>query len=178
MKNQSREPDFVNRFIEAQNALYAYVRSYGFNITDTEDLLQDVAQELWRCYPSYDPSHPFMAWAIGVTRNRVRTQLRRNAVRRKMIVDSEICEKISDSVEQAVLKYGSQFSSEREYLERCVDELQERSRRLIRYRYYENLTLQQIAGRVGKTYAAVNVALSRIRSWLMDCVSKRVREAV
>ena len=46
---------------------------------------------------------------------------------------------------------------------------------MVRLRYYDELTAEEIAQRVGGTGAAVRVALQRIRQQLRECVERQLR---
>jgi RNA polymerase sigma-70 factor, ECF subfamily len=162
--------EFLGRFIPVQNSLYAFVRAAGYGPTDAEDILQDLACQLWRSYTSYDPARPFVAWAIGTARNLIRTRRRYEHVRRNMLVDTEVCESVADAVAETVEEHGAALDAEREHLEGCLQELPERSREVIRWKYVERLALDEIARRIGKSYGAANVWLCRVRMALMDCI--------
>jgi DNA-directed RNA polymerase specialized sigma24 family protein len=47
------------------------------------------------------------------------------------------------------------------------------SRELLDLRYHTGLSLRQVAQKMGRTEAAVQVGLSRLRKWLTDCVERR-----
>ena len=64
--------------------------------------------------------------------------------------------------------------SRRSLLRQCLDLLAAPSRELLDLRYGSGLSLRDAAERLKRTEAAVQVALSRVRKWLTDCVQKRV----
>ena len=57
---------------------------------------------------------------------------------------------------------------------RRVAALPEASRRLVALRYEEGLGAKDIAARVGRTPAAIDMALSRIRRLLRDCIERKI----
>jgi RNA polymerase sigma-70 factor (ECF subfamily) len=57
-------------------------------------------------------------------------------------------------------------------LRRCLDRLPDHMRRLVELFYDEGLTLEEIGRRLSRSAGAVQVALSRIRVRLLDCVGE------
>ncbi|MBA4388310.1 MAG: hypothetical protein C0404_10040 [Verrucomicrobia bacterium] len=162
--------EFLERYLGVQQSVYAYIRGAGFGVADADDLAQEVAVALWKSYDAYDPAKSFEGWAIGVARNVIRNKRRYDRVRGDTIVDTDICQQIGDLVAETVSKEKDVFDEEREKLEHCMKNLPDRSRELLRLRYYTGLDLGQIARSVRSTYGAVNITLSRARSMLIDCV--------
>jgi len=169
--------DFLRRFLPAQQSIYAFVRAAGFDVNEAEDVVQDVALAAWKDFASYDPSLPFTAWAVGIARNITRNRRRYDRVRENVVVQSEVYDQIADCVADAVAGNESSFSREKEYLERCFQELPGRSRALIRLRYADEGSIDKVAQAIGGTYAAANMLLSRIRAALMECIVTKMRRA-
>jgi RNA polymerase sigma-70 factor, ECF subfamily len=165
-----KHSEFLRKFMGVQQALFAYIRSAGFGLTDADDILQDVAVELWEHYDSYDQKTQFVAWAIGIAKHRIFNQMRYNKVRMNTVVNSELCERIAGTVADTLESEKSELSQERERMKDCVERLPSESARLIRMRYGERRNLEEIAGYLGKSYAAANMVLSRIRDTLLQCV--------
>ena len=61
------------------------------------------------------------------------------------------------------------------FLQDCIQRLAARARQMVRLRYYDELTAEEIAQQVGGTGAAVRVALQRIRQQLRECVERQLR---
>ena len=64
-------------WVLAQPTVSAFIASLVRDFRDRDDVLQDVAVAVIDSFRSYDPSRPFVAWAIGIARNEVRHHLRR-----------------------------------------------------------------------------------------------------
>lgn len=163
--------DFLQRLMAVQQSLFAYIRSAGFSTTDSEDILQDAATALWESFASYDSSRPFVAWALGVTRNLIHKQRRYDRVRGNTAVDSRIIEKTSGYVAATLSSCEKGLSEERERMEECLESLPDSSKSLLRMRYRHRLSLKAIARKIARSYAATNMLLTRIRAKLLDCVS-------
>jgi RNA polymerase sigma-70 factor (ECF subfamily) len=59
-------------------------------------------------------------------------------------------------------------------LEHCLDQLPEKSRRLLALRYDQSLKIEQIARELEATLDAVYQSLSRLRARLLDCINRRI----
>jgi len=67
-----------------------------------EDLVQEIAAQAWRAFPSYDPQRRFSTWLYRIALNVAITWLRAEAPRRKRSVpyDAELHEPaVSDAVD-------------------------------------------------------------------------------
>jgi RNA polymerase sigma-70 factor (ECF subfamily) len=171
MDSQQAE-DFAARWTAAQPAIAAFVRSLIPDLPSAEEVLQRVAVALVRRYERYDPSRPFIAWAIGVAKFEVLYYRRQQAVD-KHIFDDELVEKIADSYQVFVEK----FNPMRDALARCLEELEGRSRKVVHLRYADELPTPAIAQEMHITVGAVRMLLWRARGALRKCMERRLAEA-
>jgi RNA polymerase sigma-70 factor (ECF subfamily) len=162
---------FLRHYGSAQQSLFAYIRSAGFTLTDTEDVLQDVSVALWGSFSSYDEERPFVAWAIGIARNLIQKHQRGRRVRRQTRVDTEVLQRLADQAAAALESYDRELSDEKSRMEECLDALPDKARDLLEMRYGQRLSLDEIAERLGKSYGAASMVISRIRAKLVECVS-------
>jgi RNA polymerase sigma factor (sigma-70 family) len=58
--------------------------------SDREDLAQEIAAQLWRAFPDYDPSRPFSTWLYRIALNVGISHLRGRTVRERRMVPLEI----------------------------------------------------------------------------------------
>ena len=63
----------------------------------------------------------------------------------------------------------------RSLLRSCLRMLAAPSRELVQLRYDSGLSLRALALKLGRSEAAVQVALSRVRKWLLDYVERRAQ---
>lgn len=165
--------EFLKRIMIIQPSLYAYVRSFGFHADDTDDILQDVAVELWRSYSTYDATRPFVGWALGVAKNLIRMRRRRDRVRSNVVADSRLYERVSDAVASALTAHQGHFAEEKEHLSECLKRLPESAKTMLHWRYAKRLDIGAVSKRIGKSYSATHMALTRIRERVMDCITAR-----
>jgi RNA polymerase sigma-70 factor (ECF subfamily) len=166
MDERSRQA--TRLWTSAQPAVSAFLTSAVRDFSVRQDLLQDVAVAVIESFDRYDPSRPFVAWAIGIAQNHVKTYLRR--VRRDRHVFDD------DTVAALAVTFASPDVSAAEPLEHlkdCLEKLPPSSRKLCDLRYVDDLKPAAIAEINGMTANSVAKALQRIREQLRDCLELR-----
>ena len=63
-------------------------------------------------------------------------------------------------------------SERRRALAHCLEKLNERSRKLLKLRFEEELGAEEIAGHLSQSLAAVRKALTRARAFLVNCTGR------
>ncbi len=122
---------------------------YGFAVNClgdrglAEELVQEVFTRVWRHADQFDPNKAtFRTWLYGIARNAVIDFNRRRSVRPSLAAHEAATEPeaISDSIEQAVLRWQVAAA-----LERLTPE----HREVIRLAHFQGLTLREVAERTG-----------------------------
>jgi RNA polymerase sigma-70 factor (ECF subfamily) len=170
-REDSRELLAVN-WAKAQPSLTAFLIASTPQFSDAEDLLQEVAAEVARRFDDYDPSRPFLPWALWVAKIKIANFYRAQERRPVKFIGDSI-----DALAEACGRVQATLSEEKWALEKCLSRVTGRSRQLLQLRYFEDLSPQEIGGKVGMTSGAVRIALSRIRSALVSCVKSTVTDA-
>lgn len=134
-----------------------------------DDLQQNVARVLLEKFADYDESRPFRCWALGIARLEA-LKWRQRLARRREVLSAEAI----DLLQAAGQDEADPFAERRERLPSCIAELPEASRLLVTLRYEQGLGAKEIAPRVGRTPAAVDMALSRIRRLLRACIDRKM----
>ncbi len=167
---EDRTRDIARLWTLAQPAVSAFVSSIVRNFRDRDDVLQEVAVAVIDSFESYDPSRPFVAWAIGIARNHVRNYLRgQERDRHVFSLESEAM----DSVAQAFVEVAPTVSSRSAFLAECIDTLGNRAKKLCGLRYAEGQQPTAIGQSLDMTPNSVAKALQRIREQLRDCIERK-----
>lgn len=164
--------EFLRLFLEHQADLRAFVGSMLRSTAARDDVVQETALVLWREFARYDRGRSFGAWARGIAGNKILQRLTQDG-RSGVTLPAE-------ALPAVLAAYDRTEESEpprREALEKCLQELPEKSRSLLALRYEQGLSLVQTAERVGSTMDAAHKALSRIRTKLQACIERRLRLA-
>ncbi len=135
-----------------------------------DEVLQETSLVLFRRFDESDEQRPFVAWALGVARSQV-LSLHRDAARSRVAFDTELLVRFTETWGE--LAPGA--SDRSLFLQDCIQRLAARARQMVRLRYYDELTAEEIARQIGGTGAAVRVALQRIRQQLRECVERQLR---
>ena len=163
---------FLTHFLPAQRALRAYLQAATRDVHETDDLLQDVSNVLWEKFNQYDESRPFTAWALGIARLQV-LKWRQAKARARRLLSEEALNELADAAVRA-----SEEPDERPaLLERCMEALQARARRVLEMKYGGNLAIKQIADQLGQQVGAIEMALVRARRALRDCIERKLKAA-
>lgn len=81
-----RREAFVTAIEAHRGVLHKVARAYCWSDADRDDLVQDILAQLWRAYPSYDPTRPFATWMYRVALNVAISWLRGHAPRQALTV--------------------------------------------------------------------------------------------
>ena len=161
--------EFTQLWLKAEPSVSAYAFAAISGFHDAEDVVQQIAQEVARRFEEYDSRRPFLGWVLWISKSRVIDFYRRK--KRDQLVFSD---KLLEQLGQVISEREPKRSHRREALEHCLDELPERSRRLVDLRYVEDLSATMIAESVDSTDGSVRVLLTRVRSALAECVKRRL----
>jgi RNA polymerase sigma-70 factor, ECF subfamily len=153
----------------ARTAVFAQLLAGIGSFHDAEDVLQEVAVSVAKNYGSYDPSRPFIAWALGIARNHMLMYFRQYH-RSRLVFNEQLLVSIGEQLESIA---DDRADRRRKELHNCINQLDDRRRRLIEMRYSSGLSLTEIAESLGKSVAAVKGSLHRVRKILEQCVSIR-----
>jgi RNA polymerase sigma-70 factor (ECF subfamily) len=166
------QTEFMVLFLNHQADLRAFIGSLVRDRHTREDLFQDVALTLWRKFGEYDPQRSFGAWARGIAAKTI-LQAWEKTGRFPLPLAPEAMQAILEAYDRT----EKAASARGDALEQCLETLPDKSRQLLRLRYEQALTLDQIARQVGSTLDAVHKALSRLRGRLQECVERRLAAA-
>ena len=160
---------FARLWNTAQKSVQAYVFSLVPSFHDAEDLIQQIAEEVAVHFDEYDPQRSFEAWVIWRAKLRVIDHFRK-AGRDRLIFD----EALVDAVAKSHISLSSTINDRAEALEFCIDQLPNRSRRMLDLRYVDGLKPAEIAEQLGSTSGSVRTTLLRLRDALADCITRRM----
>lgn len=124
--------------------------------TEAEDVLHEVYVSLWRRAGSYDEAQGrAIAWLTTVTRNRAIDRLRARAASRTGALPEGF-----EAMDESPSAFDTVAAAEdRGELERCLAELDARTRGVIRTAFWDGATYEQLALRH-------EVPLGTMKSWI------------
>lgn len=149
------------------------LRGFVLGLVPNRNLADDIVQEtfLVACQKAhtYQPGSNFRAWIFTIARFQTMTALRRKNGR-EALLSGDVVELLAQERPD-----DSALADRVAALDGCVGRLARTARRAVILRYSENLGPSDIARELGWTVNAINVALSRARIFLRQCVEHALR---
>ncbi len=159
--------EFIQQFTRSQRQLFLRILRLIPNPFDAEEVLQETNLVVWRKAADFTAGSNFLAWAGRIAHYEV-LKFRERKHRDLLTFSDRFVEALA--VDQ---EYDSQGSEERRLqLARCLAQLREQDRELIRRRYTPGETGKSLAEAIGRPANAVYQSLSRIRRTLLECLTR------
>jgi RNA polymerase sigma-70 factor, ECF subfamily len=150
--------------------LYAYIRTLVVDRHLAEDVLQQLSIVLLKRHVQLPDPVAFLPWARRAARLEALYLLRQRHPERLTFSND-----VYDLIDRCWERHDGVASSEvLSALEGCLEDLPEKSRRLLAWRFTDGLGCGDIADRLGQSVGAVYVALSRMYDRLGGCIQKRL----
>lgn len=136
--------------------------SYAWHPEDRADLAQEIAVQLWRAFPKYDPARSFSTWMYRIALNVAISFVRGDGARRAHAVplDEELHDAGVDGADH-------ETDQQLRLLRRCIDGLDPLNRALLLL-YLEDRSHREIAEVLGISESNVATKLGRLRQRLRD----------
>lgn len=168
----SETDDLIRRFAGIRASTLGYLRVVVRDPHLAEDLFQETSLVVLKKLDEFERSQDFATWVRGIALN-----LARNALRKEKYLHLMPSPELAAAIERA---HGSssdretgEMSGRLENLTRCMAQIEPRQKKLLELRYRQGATLRRIAQESGRTPEAVQVALSRVRQFLLKCMEQR-----
>ena len=138
--------------------VFKVANTYAWSAHDRADLGQEIAAQLWRAFPGYDPQRPFSTWMYRIALNVGISQLRDRSRRDRHTVALD--ESLHDTADQN----GADFESDDRVraLQRVIAELDGLNRALLLL-YLEDRSVREIGEILGLTETNVTTKISRLK---------------
>jgi len=164
---------FLSLFLRSEREIFRYVAALVPNVTDAEDIVQQTALALWQKFDAYDPAQPFTPWACRFALNKARQWIERHQ-RWQALLEHGLAEELARRRQEL----QPEFERHLKHLEVCLGKLPPKQRSLVDAYYHERTDVKSLAGRTGRTAAAIYKMLQRIRRTLQVCVEVHAQQEV
>lgn len=166
------EQEFETLVEQTEAGIRAYVAGAGISRDEVDDVAQEVYLEFYRNRAKIPHGVEPARWLRGIARNVCLNHIRRTA-RKGRLHREAIAE---------LLTHGEAFEHQDAgemagVLEGCLEKLPERSRRIVRMRYKDNLHSADIARALESSAGAIRFALYKIRKILKGCIDDALAES-
>lgn len=143
---------------------------------DVDDIAQKSFVAAFTGLANYQCGSDFGGWLFTIARYQLKTEttrLRRIADYHTRYAPDLLQKELDRRASEAPQVQQTRL----EYLQLCLDELSESIRRYVTWRYDEQISLQEMAERSGRSVVAVKKQLWKLRRNLHDCIESRLRAA-
>lgn len=171
MSDSERYEEFIRLLRLNTSQVLAYINALLVNWNDAEDLFQETCLVLWQKYDNFQPGTNFLAWALRIAELKVMnfqtTQSRRVA----------FAASLRDAIKADFANQSAQdVTANLMALSGCMDRLTPNDRKMATLCYGECLPVRQVADAMGRPPQSVYRSLRRIRSWLLDCIRRELKQ--
>jgi RNA polymerase sigma-70 factor, ECF subfamily len=170
---------FIQQVREHHAGLRGFVRSLGVDPLWVDDVAQEAFIVAYNRLEEFDHSRDFGAWLRGIARNLVINERRKDARRKRIISDNltEVLIASSSATDEEEDEMGDLALVRLNALKECVKGLPEKSLKLLKSRYEDDNSAQDIAEEFSMNPPAVRKALERMRTALRECMEEKMQMA-
>lgn len=164
--------DFVALFTRHSRRIYAYILTLVPGVNDADEVYQETSRMLWEKFSEFDNDDTggsFAAWACRVAYFNA-LSFHRDRRRDRLVFNEDFLQCVGEEFERT----GDLLDARHAALPHCIDQLQDRQRRIVEHRYRDGGDVKDIAAHFDTTPNAVYKTLNRVHRLLMDCINKRV----
>jgi RNA polymerase sigma-70 factor (ECF subfamily) len=158
---------FTKELLRVRGSLFGFILSIVRQLSLAEDLFQEVCVRMLEREGDFTPGTDFGAWAREFAR---RTILETRRRRNRIVLSVEAVR----AVESRYAKTEEDAPERRAALRICLRALKAKDARLLDLQYEAGMDMNAIGRRLGRTAAAVQVLLSRLRARLLGCIRHRM----
>lgn len=172
MASQDDETSNV-QLLFVQNILVVrgFVTALVTDFSQVDDVIQETFLTVTAKAKDFQPGTNFQAWACTIAKYKV-LEVARRSNSKTVLLDAEVIEALCAT---PIDKWNPE--AEMLAIEKCKETLAPKARRAIDLRYKQGKQPPEIAKQMGWKVNAVNVALSRARSVLRECVKRHLSDA-
>ena len=162
--------EFILELTQVQQRLLSYIYRRVANREQAQEVLQQTNLVLCRKADDFELGTNFNAWAVTVARYQILSH-RKNVARERLVFSDEVFSVVDDRGEESL------FHEERKrILSFCYGKLSQVNQELMKLRYQDGLSFQQVADELNKQISAVKVQVHRIRLNLKKCAQEQLKE--
>jgi len=156
--------DFLSLLQANKKRIFGYILAVMPQYSIAEDIMQDTVIRLWSKYSTFSPGTNFGAWGISIARY-VIMEYRKKNKGMHISFDSQAM----DNLFEPFVIYGD-IDDRLEALRRCLKKMPERQLQIVQMRYSENLSIKEIALKVGRPIQGMYKAMTKVHYLLQECI--------
>ena len=164
---------YRNIIREFQKEVWKFVAAMLHNRETTEELVQETFVKGYIHLDQFDVNRDFSKWIKAIARNVVREKLRTSFHTEKhlSLYHDHLKQRLAD--DRSYVQYKERLS---DALDKCRQELPQRSKDILDMRYRHSVSFEYIAQKTGRSPVGVRQLLWRIKLKLKDCIKKKIAD--
>ncbi len=166
--------DVARELLARRIALTGFLRSFVRERATAEDLFQDLAVRAVAEAGDFNDAEHLGRWARKAGKHRAIDHLRR-AENRRRVFDADVIDLLASEADEVASSMDDRDRARSEALEECIEKLAPQSREVIRLRYGQELSGQEVAHRLGRKDDTVYKMLARSYAQLRHCIEAKLR---
>ncbi len=169
--DNNTDGQIVALLTEVQSPLRFYVQSLMPGDPNVQDVVQHANATLWQKRAEFTLGTNFKAWAFSIARFEV-LNYRKQQARDARFVFQEDLQELFDT---EIAEYTDEGDRREKALKQCLGKLRDQDRALLMHRYSKGGKLEDFAQEAGRSIGGLKVTLHRLRSALLECVQKQLK---
>lgn len=161
------DPVVARELLRHRESLFAFLLALARDFNEAEELFQEISLRILERADDFEPGTNFGAWAREFARRTLRES-------RRLRGRLRLTDKALDGVAAGFAALDDSTLLRKQALDTCLGRLDDADRRLVDLRYGQGLSMGALGERTSRSPGAVQVALSRIRARLSDCIRSRL----
>jgi RNA polymerase sigma-70 factor (ECF subfamily) len=168
--NGSPTPDFDALLQQHRGIVHKVAASYARGAEDRADLIQEIALQLWRAWPTYDATRSFSTWMYRIALNTAITHLRAQAQTDRTVPLDDHADTLADG-----FAFNAETHERLHLLQRFMQTLGPLDRALLLLWLEEN-SGREMADVLGISESNVTTRMGRIKQRLRDYAASHFHE--
>jgi RNA polymerase sigma-70 factor (ECF subfamily) len=162
---------FITLLNASHGRLLGFLRVMLGNNADAEDVLQRASLTIWRKFGEFDASKDFFTWASSFAFYEAKN-FQRVSARSRLHFDEKLMERLAEERVADLDHREARLAA----MDRCIDELGDTDRELVREFYLNKTEVASLAERLGRAPQTLYNKLNALRRLLAECMKRRLAE--
>ena len=160
---------FISLLSKHGGMLRGMIRNGVRGHTEVDEVMQRVSLIAWKKFGQLNDPSDFPRWAAAIARFEI-MKCRRERARDRLQFNDRVTQMLmTESIEETEIR-----DHRIHLLEECLDELPEDRRELLMQRYKSELSMKELATRIGRSAEALYQMMSRLRMTLLLCIERKM----
>lgn len=162
---ENKEKEFLERIEAHKGIIYKIAKMYMDNISDQEDLFQEIIYQVWKSYASFNGQSLFSSWMYRVALNTAIVFLKKD--KKKIRTSDEMPEHLA--VEE---DFSREKELQLEHFYKALQQLEKIEKALVFY-YLEDYSHKEIGENLGISEVNARVKLNRAKVKIKELIKKQ-----